>query len=208
MKLGEFDALCEDQWSRGKRDIISLHLTDAGYKELRDDILVNPDGAHTSKVLKVQEGVPFDPPLRNPVTASDVSYRGGASVGIMEVLWGQKLWPEAIIIDQDAVEADVPLYFPVDITAAAKTASAIHKLIYGQTSHKTNAGYGHIDWTVYPTGNVVAGEGWGAVIADGMILGFKKITETVRCGDCKKPYRLCNCTGGPYPEMQWPLTRR
>ena len=54
MKLAEFNALCDREWAKPQRgDVESLHLTEAGRRELVTDMLM--DGALGSCMLLVEE---------------------------------------------------------------------------------------------------------------------------------------------------------
>jgi len=88
---------------------------------------------------------------------------------------------------------------PADIAAFTHVAHMLNKIICGDTLYRENGEYKTVHWDIYPTGTVVCGEGWDAITEDGFITGFRRIEEKNRCGDCKKPARLCRCTGGPYP---------
>lgn len=97
----------------------------------------------------------------------------------------------------------------VDTAAAAHIAEVTHRLIWGETLYRPGGDddmpWEKISWTIYPTGHVVAGEGWEPIVdGDKMLTGFNAITEGPRCSQCQKPGRLCHCTGGPWPDFSRP----
>ncbi len=104
MKLAEFNALCEREWSKPRRgDIESLCLTEAGREELVRDVLI--DGAWDSCMLLIE---PSELPaigaginrVVNPITRTVVKIgtkksgiRETARVRVMGGTYRQTWWP-------------------------------------------------------------------------------------------------------------------
>ena len=99
----------------------------------------------------------------------------------------------------------IPVEPAVDVAAVAHAAHVTHQLIYGETLYRDQDGVlQKVIWDIGPTGVVVADEGWEPVIDDAKLTGFKAVVEKSRCAQCRKPGRLCGCSGGPWPDFARP----
>lgn len=106
MKLAEFNALCDREWAKPKRgDVESLRLTEAGRRELVNDVLVN--GVQDNLVLHIERseiaairaGAGISQVV-NPITRTEVKIRTRktgvretARVRVVGGTYRQTWWP-------------------------------------------------------------------------------------------------------------------
>ena len=106
VRLAEFYALCDREWAKPKRgDVVSLRLTEAGRRELVNDVLVNgTDDSFELRIKKselpaIRAGADINQVV-NPITRTVVKIRTRkngvretARVRVMGGTYRQTWWP-------------------------------------------------------------------------------------------------------------------
>jgi hypothetical protein len=103
VKLAEFNALCDREWSKrdrgGRGDVVSLTLTEAGAEELKRDVLISPQQFGplliSEEDLRSPIGRVVNPITRTPVrirTKPD-GRRETARVCVMGGTYRSTWWP-------------------------------------------------------------------------------------------------------------------